>query len=218
MLELAFDRLKRLFNASIRTLREDGFIGFIRKVISFFVSFDVYYVYERSTRDAGKIKLLPEVRKYKVKIIRSLQELDELEKQGYDLTMRDLKIGVKSGAMPFCIFYGKKMVHVTWALTSEKAKKEIDRAPVKINFQNGEATTGGSFTDPLHRGKGLLSYAYFYILPYLAKHGFKKIKFTIRIDNNASQKGAKRFDPKLVSKGRYLKILWLNLWRDITLK
>ena len=212
------DRVSRALKASIRTLREEGVFGFIKKVVSFFFSYGIYYVYERATNNIEEIKFPPETKRYKVKIIHSLQNLDKLEKEGYDLTMRNLKIGIKSGAVPFCIFSGKKMVHVTWAATNERAKKEIDRVPAKIDFQNGEATSGGSFTDSLHRGKGLLAYVYFHIFPYLAKHGFRKIRFVIHVDNIASQRGVKRFSPRLVSKGRYLKILWLNLWKELSLK
>lgn len=212
------DRVSRAFKASIRTLREEGIFGFVKKVVSFFFSYGIYYVYERSTNNFEERKLSPESKRCKVKIIHSLQDLDKLEKEGYDLTMRNLKIGIKSGAVPFCMFSGKKMVHVTWAATDERAKKEIDRVPVKIGFQNGEATSGGSFTDPLYRGKGLLAYAYFHVFPYLAKRGFRKIRFVIHVDNIASQKGVKRFSPRLVSKGRYLKVFWLNLWKELPVK
>jgi len=212
---MTVDRVKRALKASVRTLKEEGIFGFIKKAVSFFFSYGIYYVYERSTNSFEERKLSPESKGYKVKTIHSLQDLDKLEKEGYDFSMRNLKIGIKSSAVPFCIFSGKKMVHVTWVAINGKAKKEIDRVPVKIDFQKGEATSGGSFTDPLHRGKGLLACAYFHIFPYLAKHGFRKIRFVIHVDNIASQRGIKRVSPRLVSKGRYLKILWLNLWKEL---
>ena len=74
------DKINRAIKASVRTLRQGGILEFVKKVISFFFVYEVYYVYERSTQRAN-INLSPESKKYKVKIIDSLEKLDDLEKK-----------------------------------------------------------------------------------------------------------------------------------------
>jgi len=64
---------------------------------------------------------------------------------------------------------------------------------IKVTFQNKEACSGTSFTDPKFRGKCLFSYIYAYIFPYLVQKGIVKDKFTIEVSNISSPKALAKF-------------------------
>lgn len=211
---MAFDKLNLLLKKSKKVIQEEGLFTFFKKAISFFFSHRTYYVYERAANDISEINFSPEVKNYKLEIIPTLRQLDKLGQDGYNFKTINLKIGINNGALPFCIFSGKEIVHVSWIAMNEKAKKEVDTIPFKIDFQKGEVCSGGSFTDPQYRGKGLLSYVYSYILPYLAEHGFSKVKFTIDEKNIASQKAHAKINPMFIGKGHYFKIFGIGIWKE----
>ena len=211
---MTFNKIAMKLKKCKRLIKEEGLFMFIKKIFSIFFRCRTYHIYEKLIGD-GRIISRHRLQNYTLKIIHTLKELNKLEKDGYNLELMNLRKKVKKGALPFCVFSGKNLVHVTWVATNETSKKEIDRIPFAVNFQRGEVCTGGSFTDPLHRGKGLLNYTYSYIFPYLAKNGFSKIKFSVHENNIASQKAHAKFNPIIVGKGYYLKIFCLDIWKEI---
>jgi GNAT superfamily N-acetyltransferase len=160
----------------------------------------------------------PKLPNVEVKIISTPEEFEQLDSNGYDFKMMHFKDKLEKGCLAFCAFANKELAHVTWAALSEKAKKEIDYLPFGVAFQNKEACSGASFTDPKYRGKGLFSYVYAVIFPYLAQRGIVKDKFTIEVSNISSQKAHAKFNPNITGKGHYLKILWWKFWREEPIK
>ena len=125
---------------------------------------------------------------------------------------------LKKGALAFCIFLNKELIQVTWVALNERAKKEIDYLPFKVFFQKREVNTGAAFTDPHFRGKKLHGYIRSYIYDYLSQEGFVKCRYPIEVNNISSQKGVARFNPTIIGKGYYLKILWWKFWKEEPIK
>ena len=206
----------------IYVLQKEGIWTFLSQVFSFLGSFfysrGSYYIYEKTLTKNEKYQFNTKLQNATIKIISTPEEFEQLGSNGYDFKMMLFKDKLKKGAVAFCAFANKELAHVTWVAFNEKAKKEIDYLPFKVAFQNKEACSGASFTEPKYRGKGLLSYIYAYIFPYLAQRDIVKDKFTIEVNNISSQKAHAKFNPIITGKGHYLKILWWEFWKEEPIK
>lgn len=191
-----------------------AFLFMLRSVKSFFFSYGKYYIYEKELSNASEVQFKPKIQDCIVKIVSTSKGLDELSAGGYDFKTMNFEQKLRKGALAFCVFVKRELAHVTWVAPNGEAKREIDPLPFKVNFETGEVCSGASFTCPIYRGKGLLSYAYSYIFPYLAKRNILKDKFTIDVNNTASQKALSKFNPTTTGKGHYLKILWWEFWKE----
>jgi len=207
-----------LYQRAKYILRHEGWRAFVRQGFSFvgnlFFSYGNYYIYEKDLNSADQeIKIKPKV-DCTLKIISNLYELNELIARGYDFKAMNFRPKLEKGALAFCLFVRQQLASVTWVASTREAKKEIDYIPLKVDFEAGEVCSGASFTAPAHRGKGLFAYTYSYIFPYLANNGVHKDKFSIEVNNIASQRALAKFNPLITSRGRYLKILWWESWKE----
>ena len=206
----------------IYVLQKEGIRTFLSQVFSFLGSFfygrGSYYIYEKTLTKNERYQFNTKLQNATIKIISAPEEFEQLVSDGYDFKMILFKDKLKKGAVAFCAFANKELAHVTWAALNEKAKKEIDYLPFEVAFQNKEVCSGASFTEPKYRGKGLFSYIYAYIFPYLAQRGMVKDKFTIEVNNISSQKALAKFNPIITGKGHYLKILWWKFWKEEPIK
>jgi len=215
---VAFVPLDILYHRAKYILRSEGWWAFVRQGFSFvgnlFFSYGNYYIYEKELSPADEeIKFKPKI-DCTLKVIVTPDELDKLIAQGYDFRKMNFRPKLEKGALAFCFFVGQELATVTWVALNKTAKREIDYLPFKVNFEAGETLCGASFTDPSYRGKGLFSYAIAHRYSFLAKQGVKRVKFTKEVNNIASQKADARFHPVITSKGRYLKILWWQSWKE----
>ncbi|HAG08567.1 MAG TPA: hypothetical protein DCK87_03245, partial [Desulfotomaculum sp.] len=196
--------------------------SFLSQVFSFLCSFFYsrgnYYIYEKPLTKNEKYQFNTKLQNAVIKIISTPEEFEQLVSNGYDFKMMLFKPKLEKGALAFCAFINKELAHVTWVALNKKTKKEIDYLPFKVAFQNKEACSGASFTNPKFRGKGLLSYIYAVIFPYLAQRGIDKDKYTIKVNNIPSQKAMNKFNHVIIGKGHYLKILWWEFWKEEPVK
>jgi len=215
---VAFARLDMLCQRGKYILRSEGWWAFIRQGFSFvrnlFFSYGNYYIYEKDLSPADEeIKFKPKI-DCTPKVISKPDDFDELIAQGYDFRAMNFRRKLEKGALAFCFFVGKELVHVTWLARNKEAKQEIDYLPFKVDFEAGEVCSGASFTDPAHRGKRLLAHTYCHVFRYSANDGIVKDRFSIDVNNIASQKAHARFNPVITGKGRYLKMLWWQSWKE----
>jgi len=203
-------------------LQHEGWLSFLKQgfsfVRNFFFSYGDYYIYERELSGPSETEFTPKIPDCTLKVVSTAEELDKLIVEGYDFKMMNFKPTLRKGALAFCVFVGQELAHVTWVAPNKETKRQIDHLPFKVNFEAGEVCSGASFTDPAHRGKGLFSCVYSYIFPHLAKEGIVKDKFTIEVSNIASQKTLAKFNPTSTGRGRYLRILWWQSWRETPIK
>jgi len=211
-----------IFKRGIYIIQKDGVKVFWKNALSFlsgfFYSRGTYYIYEK---DLGKNEIYqfkPKLPNTYVRTISTVGEMESLITKGYDFKKINFQDKLMKGSIAFCAFINKELAHVTWAATDEKSKREIDPLPFKVRFQEQEACSGASFTDIRFRNKGLLSFVYMHIFIYLTNKKITKDKFTINVNNISSQKAHAKFQPVIVGKGKYLKILWWENWKEEPLK
>lgn len=200
-------------------MQTEGLPSFVRRAFLFvvrpFFTYGNYYIYEKDlSRYEEVIKFKPKVPNCIIKVVCTLGDLDKLAAEGYDLKVMDFRPKLEKDALAFCLFVGRKLAHITWVAPNQGAKREIDYLPYKINFEAGEVCSGASFTDPAYRRRGFLSHTYSYIFAYLVKKGVVKDRFTIEVNNVASQKAHAKFTPTIIGIGRYLKILRWQSWKE----
>ena len=207
-----------LYQRAKYILRNEGWRAFVRQGFSFvrnlFFSYGSYYIYEKNLSSTDEeIKFKPKI-DCTPRVISRPDEFDQLIARGYDFKAMNFRRKLEKGALAFCFFVGKELVHVTWLARTKEAKQEIDYLPFKVDFKAGEVCSGDSSTDPAHRGKGLLAHTYCHVFRYLANDGIVKDRFSIDVNNIASQKAHAKFNPVITGKGRYLKILWWQSWKE----
>jgi len=120
---------------------------------------------------------------------------------------------LNNGAIAFCVYVETKLVHVGWLAVDAQGKRAVDRMPFEVAFESGQACTGGTYTNPRYRGKGLMPYGYYERFEYLRARGFTSSRNSVEVDNIASQKAHARFDPTIYGLGRYRKVLWWHSWQ-----
>jgi hypothetical protein len=102
-------------------------------------------------------------------------------------------------------------------MLSAESKHLIDPLPYRVDFQNGEACTGGAYTIPRFRGKGIMTYGDCKRLKCASERGITMFRYSVDTDNSASQAVHAKFHPKIYAKGTMLRILGLTFWREVGL-
>lgn len=207
-----------LYHRAKYILRNEGLWAFVRQGLSFvgnlFLGYGNYYVYEKALSPADEeVRFKPRI-DCTLRVISSPDALDELIAQAYDFKAMNFRPKLEKGALAFCLFVGQELASVTWVAPSKEAKQEVDYLPFNVDFRGGEVCSGASFTDHIFRGKGLFSYTYSHIFSHLARSGVSKDKFTIEVNNTASQRALAKFNPLKSGKGHYLRILSLQFWKE----
>ncbi len=175
-----------------------------------------YYVCEhdlRVVRDEADFR--PRVDKLEVRVVRTNAEADALP-AGWDprpffLTGRR-RLG--RGATAFCLYVDGEFAHAGWTAESAVAKSLMDCIPYRVDFEHGEACTGGTWTRPKYRGLGLMGYSYFLRLDYLRRQGFVRSRNAVEVNNVASLRAHARFGARRCAIGRYVRIGGWEWWRE----
>jgi hypothetical protein len=176
-----------------------------------------YYLYQHTLEERNEADFMPRIQDFTFRMVRTNEEADELAASpGYDFRRRfvNARKSLDKGAIAFCVFVSGEIAHIGWVALSEEAKKTFDPLPYKVDFSNGEASTGGTITVPKYRGKGLMAYGYFKRLQFLREQGVTASRNAVTVNNIASQKAHAKLGPKIYARARYLKLLWWDLWKE----
>jgi len=169
-------------------------------------------------RERKESDFLPDFSTYTVSILTSAEQIAELTRQGYS-NSREMEAytrqGLDSRAIAFLIFAGSDLAHIGWIMMSYRSKAVFDNLPYRVDFENGEACTGGTETIPKYRGKGLMTYGYYLRFEYLRKQGVVKSRNAVDVGNLASQAVHAKFDPYIYAKARYVKFLWFKYYKEV---
>ncbi|HEY49759.1 MAG TPA: hypothetical protein G4O13_06915 [Dehalococcoidia bacterium] len=187
------------------------------RVASFVFQYAHYYIFEHTLIERDEADFLPRIDNFTLHIIRTNKEAGEFEAAtGFELRRRlvDVEEKLEKGAIGFCGFVGEEFAHIGWIAFSEKARKTFDTVPYKVDFSNGQACTGGSYTVPAFRGKGLMAYVYFRRFQFLREMGIKTTRNSVLTSNTASLKVHAKFGPKLLARGRRLKLMGRQSWKE----
>ena len=205
-------------------LRTEGFspllLRSLTRAIQRFLHYESCYLYELALVDRDEADFRPRVDSCTLKVFRSGEEADEwAAAAGFDFRERYLGAASKldGGAVAFCVFIGRQLAHIGWVAMSPEAKAAMRQAPYRVDFPNGEACTGGMWTDPRYRRSGLARYVYFKRCQFLKDNGKTVSRNAVRMDNVAAQGMMQGFGAKRYAKGRVLKLLWWMHWKETPL-
>jgi hypothetical protein len=201
-------------------LQTEGLMPLFRRVllvsVGQFFGYGTYYLYEHNTKARNEADFLPRIQGFAFKIVTTNQQADELASAGLDFSVQSLNTRqrLEKGAVAFCFFMNGELAHIGWMAMNEEAKNIIDPFPYQVDFAHKQGCTGGTWTNPKYRGKGLMVYGYFKRFEFLREKGFKSSRNAVAVGNTASQKAHAKFSPKVYARARYLRILRWTSWKE----
>jgi len=213
-------RVKVQVRRAKQVLQTEGLIPLLRQGFAFlaasFLQCGTYYLYEHTVTERNEADFMPKIQNFTFKTVSTNQQADELVAGGFELgsQITMMRRRLDRGAIAFCIFIERELAHIGWVALTEEAKELVDAFPYKVDFSNGEACTGGTWTDPKYRGTGLMVYGYFKRFQFLKERGKLISRNVVATSNVASQRGHAYFGPKICGEARYLKLLWWKCWRE----
>ena len=122
--------------------------------------------------------------------------------------------GLDKGAIAFCVFVERELAHIGWVAMNEEAQYTFDPLPFKVDFSNREACTGGAWTNPKYRGRGLMSYTFLKRIQFLRERGILILRCSVNKKNIAPQKLHARLGANMYAEASYLKVLRWQLWKE----
>jgi len=210
--------LTSLLERAAEIFQMEGLLPLLRRgfifLIGYFFRYQRYYLYEHTIKQRNEADFLPKTRDFTFKIVTTTQQVDELVVAGFKFGSHALYAGggLDEGAVAFCFFTNGELAHLGWVATNEAAKNCFDSIPYRVDFADKQACTGGTWTHPKYRGRGLMVYGYFKRFEFLREQGIETSRNGVEVGNIASQKAHARFGPKVYARARYLKVFgWKSL-------
>ena len=214
--------LKNAFIRARQVLRSEGPLSLARRTAAYvrLRSRRLYfkrdcYLYRHHVIARESARYLPRLDSYELRILESEEQADELAAEGYeDFRLRFLASSrnLLLGAVGVLVFVDKKIVHMGWVAMDFRAQPCADPLPLRVAFDDGEACTGGTYTVPEYRGKGLMGYGYYERFEYLRSKGYKFTRNTVETHNVASQRVHAKFSPEVLGTGHFIRVLWWSRW------
>jgi hypothetical protein len=197
-------------------------IVLFKRILAFLISpllseYGVFNIYERTLEELNEADYLPKIQNATHKIIETIEQLDELLNEAFDLSLLDVnqaRYRLGKGATLALIFIDRELGYRGWGAFTKKAKKTFDRYPYKVDFTNNEVVGGGAWTNPKYRRQGFHTYSAYKWNQFCIEKGVTKERSIILSTNTASQGTATKIGNKLVAKTRYVRILGLEFWRE----
>jgi hypothetical protein len=218
--EVTIGRLGFLISRAKEIFQTEGLLPLLKRGSVFLLGhvfrYVKYYLYEHTIEERKEADFLPKTRDFTFRIITSNQQAAELVAAGFDFGphYHYTRRGLKKGAVAFCFFIGGELAHLGLLAMSQEAKDTFDSLPYRVDFAAKQACTGGTWSNPKYRGRGLMIYGYFKRFEFLKEKGIKCSRNAVEMGNIASHKAHARFGPKVYAKARYLKIFGWKYWKE----
>jgi len=195
-------KVRILYGRAKYILRDEGAFYFIRLVFSrllkSLLSYEYLYYYEKELKEQDKVEFVPKIPNVTLEIIRTAEQYNELAIRGYHFESMVSKELINKGGIALCTFVQRELACINWIATNEESKKYIDPIPFNVDFQNGEACSGGSRTFEQYRGQGLYGYSVSALFRFLREEGKTVDKFTASVNNVAVTNTIAKFNPKIM--------------------
>jgi len=198
----------------------EGLCPLLKKIFQFIreqvFNTGTYYLYEHRLRPLEEKDYLPDLKNVHCEIITSNPEADRLEETGLEWRSQFLysRAKLNKGGIAVCVFVDKKIACLSWIAINKKAEKSFVHRRYKVNYAEGECSTGGAYTLPQYRNKGLMTYSKFKQLQYLYERGFKTVRCAVKTSNPEQQRVNARFSPVIYDKLHLIKVLRFNFIRQ----
>ena len=218
-------RLSVLINRVKAIYQEEGLLSTIRRIFVFIISIlykhETYYVFRRTLKVGNEADRLPKIPNVTHRIVETIEQLDELSNEGFDLSLLDIdqaRYRLGKGAILALLFVDRELGHRGWEVLTEEAKKSLVQYPYKVDFANNEALGEDTWTNPKYRRQGLNHYSAYKKDQYLIGKGAVTKKGLVSTDNIASIRQGEKSGSKLVAKAHYMRILSLQFWIEKPVK
>ena len=207
------------FHKGMRILRNYGMAAFLKRFFLFLFQnifvFKTYYLCRRALNNFVKTELKLKGSNSVLVIIHVPSEVDKLLQDGFDFgpyqDIQDIKKLLTNGAILFCIFFGKKWAHTSWA--SINSGSNIDPFFEQLRHED-EVCIGTCSTNPEYRGLGLYPYALSKICEFFKTKGISTAVISTAKNNVASIAGISKAGFSVHSEGYNLNILGFQIWRE----
>jgi len=216
--------LVSMLNRASDILRREGLTPLIVRGFDFtrrrLFLYGHYYLYEHTLNERNEADFMPRIHDFTFRIVHNNEEADELAAAiGCDFRRRFVytRKSLDKGAIAFCVFAGDEVAHIGLVALNKEAKNTFDFMPYEVDFLNNQACTGGTETVTEYRGRGLMAYGYFERFKFLREMGITASRNAVKVNNIASQRAHARFGPRIYARGRYMKLLCLEFWKETPL-
>jgi len=212
-------RILYKINGARDMILQDGWVAFLRHLARDFLGFppERNYLYRHTIIARNVEDFLPRLQDFEDFMLRDRRELEELENKGYNFGSRrsNTNIALNNEAVVFCVFVEKELVHTGRVALTENGKRYVDNRPFKVNFKQGEACTGNTWTSPKARSQGLMKYGYFRRFEFLRELGITTSLNSVETTNIASQRVHAKFEPEIYAEAKLRKFLFLfESWKE----
>ena len=217
-------RPKELFTVAKHIFQREGLLPLLGRGFAFltgyFFWYEAYYLYQIDISEVLKqnseADLLPEIRDLTLKIVSTNEQADELAQQGFEFRSQviNARKRLDKGAVALCIFAGREFASIGWITLTQQAKDSLNELPLRIDFSNKEACTGGVMTNSKYREMGLMRYGYFKRLQFLKEKGRLIDRSAVAKSNVASQMAVAKLSGGIYAEARFIKLLWWKFWRE----
>ena len=216
-------RLAQLFGRVKHILRTEGLLSLLGQGFAFLAGcvfrYETYYLHELSLEGGSEADFMPRIQDFTLKVVSTNQQADELVADGFRFRYSDgiHRERLDRGAIALCVFIGRELAYIGWIAMNEEAQRSISDIPLQVDFSNSEAFSGGVWTNPKYRGRGLGTYGLFKRIQFLVEKGMLKSKGVVTASNTTSQRVAGRLGYNIYAEARYLKLLWWKSWKETLL-
>jgi hypothetical protein len=216
--------LRNTLARSRALLREEGLLSLLRHAVAFAgeLSKRLYrrrevFLYHHHLIERDGSAFRPRLDEFELHIVESDVKANELAAAGYE-DFRQLFLlsgrNLSRGAVAFCVYVGQRLAHIGWVSMSDTSKQCVDPYPFHVAFDRGEACTGGTYTVPEYRGKGLMAYGYYERFEYLRKLGYTSSRNSVERGNVSSQRAHAKFSPEIVGTACFRRFLFRTRWTE----
>lgn len=217
-------RVSLLFIRAKYVIENEGFIALIKKALSF-IGYQLffyrrYYLYETMLNETDKSTPVPEAEDFSLRVITTNQQVGELTDEGFEFKhwYPIYTVRLDKGAVAFCGFIGKELVHVSWCVLTTEAMKSLGEPPFKVNFLNKETASGDYWTNSKYRRLGIAHYASRLRQQYSRDNDRVIERGAIAKQNLRAQHVFRNPHNRSIHTERwYLKILGWQLWKETPL-
>ncbi len=206
-------RVKRLWSDGGASGLAHGIGRFIGMLVKKAFFWSEYYVHEFDLTALDDTYAAAPMDNLEVHIVESDDDVSRLVKRGYEdcrLTVPGAKRCLSSGAVGLCAYVGGTLAHIAWVGLNEDAKKSFDALAYLVQFDEREGCSGGSWTFPSFRGKGLYRHVMWRRFMYLKEHGCVVCRHATGVHNVPSLRGQAVFPCRLEGTLRFVRIFGID--------
>jgi len=183
--------------------RQEGAAGvfsggrrFVGRLVNSLYSASMVRMYRLSVAEAAALPVTAPLENLHLRIIESPQDALRLAGEGFENVLEAVpgaEHKLRCGAVAACAFLGRELASIDWMALSDSAKRVVDSFPYPADFAADDACTGGAFTMPHLRGRGIAAYRFSAQVSYLHSRGRRTCFSAIAIDNIPSQRTVERY-------------------------